>query len=58
MIIKREYLERILEEVVQTYGSMERYVTEICGIDSACVERLKQHLLEEPAAMKGEQLRG
>ncbi|MGG2200165.1 tyrosine-protein phosphatase [Paenibacillus validus] len=50
LVVKREYLVRVLEEVVQTHGSMDRYVADVCGIDPSCVQRLKQLLLEEEAA--------
>jgi protein-tyrosine phosphatase len=40
-----DHLDEVHEEILRRYSSVEKYLTEACGIESTAIERLKERLL-------------
>ena len=46
MEVRAYYLEQILDEIIDHYQSMERYLVEGCGVSDASIKHLKKELVE------------
>ncbi len=44
--VRREYLEEVLDEVLERYGSIGAYLTEACGVDAGDLKRLERSLVD------------
>ena len=42
--VRRDYLEDVLNEIMEQYGSIEHYLLKGCRIPQSCLESLKQNL--------------
>jgi protein-tyrosine phosphatase len=45
-VVRREYLEHVLDRITETYGNVSGYLRKGCGIDPLVIMRLRQLLLE------------
>lgn len=45
-VVRREYLEHVLDRITETYGNVSGYLRKGCGIDPMIIMRLRQLLLE------------
>ncbi len=44
--VRREYLDEVLDEVLEQYGSVGGYLTEACGVDAGDLTRLERSVVE------------
>ncbi|WP_262378527.1 tyrosine-protein phosphatase [Bacillus pumilus] len=49
--VQQDYLEDVLNEMMQTYGSVERYLIEACNIREVQLNEMKNILLTPPAGI-------
>lgn len=49
MLVRREFLEEVLEEMTQTWGTVENYLVDGCGMERETLLAFRARLLEDTA---------